>query len=273
MADSVREAILTACRHFMNPIARFLMRNGITFKEFAEVSKVAFVEVASSDYGLRGRPTNISRVAVLTGLTRKEVKRLRDSLRGREQPVDPTLGRPAQILTVWHQDVRFIDSHGHPKILPMDGDYGFRQLVREVGGDVPPGAMLTELIRAGAIEVFGEDQYRCKKRYFNPEGIDEFTSTRFGECLHDLAETMVFNLAHPNEEDRRFEYRVWNERVNPETLAHLQTIVRKQGRSMLEILDDLLTSYEIDPENATDVARCGVGVYYFEQRRKLLPKS
>ena len=62
----------------MPSICRLLLRHEIGFREFSDLAKAAFVQVATEDYGIRGRPTNISRVAVMTGLTRKEVKRLRD---------------------------------------------------------------------------------------------------------------------------------------------------------------------------------------------------
>jgi hypothetical protein len=78
MQDTAKNNVLSALLKALRPIARFLMKSGIGYREFAEISKSAFVDVATSDYGLRGRPTNISRVAVMTGLTRKEVKRLRE---------------------------------------------------------------------------------------------------------------------------------------------------------------------------------------------------
>ena len=76
MQDNIQRQILDAFFVILRPIAKILLRCGIGFREFVEVAKAAFVDVASSDYGLRGRPTNISRVAVMTGLTRKEVRRL-----------------------------------------------------------------------------------------------------------------------------------------------------------------------------------------------------
>ncbi|MDH3905625.1 MAG: DUF6502 family protein, partial [Gammaproteobacteria bacterium] len=73
MRDDIQRQILGAFLVVLKPIARILLRFGIGFREFSEIAKTAFVDVASSDFGLRGRPTNISRVAVMTGLTRKEV--------------------------------------------------------------------------------------------------------------------------------------------------------------------------------------------------------
>jgi hypothetical protein len=63
MLDSFREKIFAALHEAIKPIARALLRSGISFREFSDVAKAAFVQVATEDYGIRGRPTNISRVA------------------------------------------------------------------------------------------------------------------------------------------------------------------------------------------------------------------
>jgi len=240
------------------------MRNGIDFKEFSEVSKTAFVEVASNDYGLRGRMTNISRTAVLTGLTRKEVKRIRDELAGSDTRSDPRLGRPAQLLSVWHQHDDFIDHKGEPRQLEMEGPVGFRELSRLVGGDVTPGALLVELKRCSAVVELSDGRFKVLKRHYNPSGIDTYGATRFGECLHDLAATWVHNLGNPIESERRYEYRVWNDRVSARYASQFERVARDQGNSFLEMLDELLTAHEPDGHDAlTEPVRCGLGIYYF----------
>ncbi|MCZ6809330.1 MAG: DUF6502 family protein, partial [Proteobacteria bacterium] len=64
MKDNIQRQILDALLVALRPLARALLRAGIGYREFAEISKTAFVGIATKDYGLRGRPTNISRVAV-----------------------------------------------------------------------------------------------------------------------------------------------------------------------------------------------------------------
>jgi hypothetical protein len=66
MQDRIQQQVLGAFLIVLRPIARIFLRFGIGFREFAEISKAAFVDVASTDFGIRGRPTNISRVAVMT---------------------------------------------------------------------------------------------------------------------------------------------------------------------------------------------------------------
>ena len=75
MNSPVSTALRSACRTLLRPIALILLRGGITWKEFAELSKSVFVSVATDEFGIRGRPTNVSRVSILTGISRKEVNR------------------------------------------------------------------------------------------------------------------------------------------------------------------------------------------------------
>ena len=79
-----KQTVLAAFRLIFRPIARILLLAGITWKEIAEVCKATLVEVATDDFGIKGRPTNVSRVAILTGFTRKEVARLRTGCSMRE---------------------------------------------------------------------------------------------------------------------------------------------------------------------------------------------
>ena len=149
----------------------------------------------------------------------------------------------------------------------MDGPGGFRELSRLVGGDVTPGALLTELKRAVAIEELADGRFRVMKRYYNPSGIDSFYATRFGECMHDLAATMVHNLEHPVESERRYEYRVWNDRVSERYAGHFERIARDQGDSLLEMLDELLTTHESSSgDESQRPIRCGLGIYYFQDK-------
>src|SRR5690606_4456642 len=113
---ATRSRILQACFSFLVPVARLLLRSGITYREFAEISRVAFVEVASRDYGIRGRQTNMSRASAMTGIGRKEVRRLRllkhrydedlqEHLRTQFNPL-------GDVLHYWFTDSRFLDEHG-----------------------------------------------------------------------------------------------------------------------------------------------------------------
>lgn len=270
MSSSLKATALKACRHFMLPIARFLLRNGIGYREFAEISKLAFVQVASDDYGLRGRRTNMSRVSVMTGLNRKEIRKLRDRLEAEDWEPDPALSKPVSVLAKWFTNPRYVGPKGSPKWLPFETQEhreSFSGLVREVGGDVPPGAMLKELVRAGCVREARPGVWKAVKRQYSPPGVDLFQAQRFGECLHDLAQTIVTNMAHEGPGTRLFEFRAWSDRVGPKDVPALKEVVASRGEVYLESIDDWLEAHASEGESVSQgrSLRCGVGVYYFQE--------
>ena len=208
MRDQIQQQIIAAFLVTLRPVARILLRYGIGFKEFSEIAKTAFVDVASSDFGLRGRPTNISRVAVMTGLTRKEVRRIRDKISDGEQTVVVKHTPMWDILHYWHADSEFLDIDGRPAKLPFAGDKSsFSNLVRRFGGDIPPGAMRTELKRVGAVRQDDNGNLEVLKRYFRPKGDHESLITLL---IHAVYPTIAA-LSH-NTDPNRQGY-TWPQRV------------------------------------------------------------
>ena len=82
--------------------------DGMTWKEYSALSKSVFVETATEEYGIKGRPTNISRVSILTGIDRKEVKRQRDLLQSDMPVLKRKTTDATRVLSGWHQDADFI---------------------------------------------------------------------------------------------------------------------------------------------------------------------
>ena len=104
MSETARNRILTACFSFLVPVARFLLHRGISYREFEEIARNAYVKVASDEYGIRGRPTNASRIAAMTGIPRKDVTRIRESLDDYEVTPKTDLSPLGDVLHRWFTD-------------------------------------------------------------------------------------------------------------------------------------------------------------------------
>ena len=174
MQEEQQKKVLRACQLVFRPLVKILLRYGIGFSEFAETVKTAYVDVASTEFGIRGRPTNISRIAVMTGLTRKEVRRLRTKIEGGEDSLKIKATPITEVLHQWHSDPEFLDEKGRPRELQFsDGAPTFSKLVKKHGGDIPPGAMRTELKRVGAVEEGQDGVLRATSRTVIPVDSDE----------------------------------------------------------------------------------------------------
>ncbi len=259
-----RNRILSACYSFLVPIARFLLRSGVSFNEFIELARTAFVQVAGEEYGIKGRRTNVSRVSAMTGIPRKEVRRIRDLVSRYGSNPREEISLLGDILHHWYTDKSFLDSAGRPLPLPADGKgTTFEQLAKRCAGDLPPGALKIELLRTGAVILTEDDQLVPTRRQAVPERFDDKLITSLSFNLYGLTSTIAFNSDPRRTGAGRIERFVQSEHVSSESKALLRDSLRDRiDRFTLE-LDDLFSKTE--EKVAGDMSRVGVGVYYFEE--------
>lgn len=264
--------MLTACRQFMRPIVQLLIRNGVGYREFSEICKALFVDVASSEYGLRGRKTNMSRVAVMTGISRKEVRKIRDTPEMDVLASVSRVRRPELVLSIWHNDPEYSDSKLNPKRIRFDGPGPtFRDLVTRVGGDIPPKAMLNELIRAGSVIEEGE-KLRVVSRSYIPEPNDPEAILVAGDAIKDLVSTIHHNLGCADSGTRFFERRVYSEKLTGEQRLRFRKLATDRGELLFRDLNSWLSERDSSRESLQrhgndDQAtpRLGVGLYFFDE--------
>jgi len=264
--------MLNAVYACLLPVARLLLRAGITYRQFDSVAKRAFVSEAQSESDARGRRTNTSRVAVKTGLSRKEVRRIRESMSdaanlGLGSATDQS-GPPARVLHAWHADARFLDSQGAPRTLEFqDDEGGFSALVRAVAGDVPPGAVRTELRRAGAVLELDDGSLRALKRHYVPGDVDEKAITVISGLLFPMAAGIAHN-ADPTRTSSGFIQRfAFSDSLDGQSQFEFQQWSRIQATRFIESMDDWLAAHESEEstlKNVTQRTTSGIGVFYYE---------
>jgi hypothetical protein len=268
MQDDIQRQILDAFFVILRPIAKILLRCGIGFREFAEVSKAAFVDVASSEYGLRGRPTNISRVAVMSGLTRKEVRRIRNKIESGEHAVAVKSTPLCEVLHRWHSDSEFTDGTGKPRSLPFAGNKGsFSSLVKRFGGDIPPGAMRTELKRIEAITEAEDGELTVVKRSVSPAGIEEKLIVSLVHGAYPLLSAVAHNVDPQRESETWPQITAFTQSIRKSDMPRIRRISLDRLTDIAESFDDLFMAYETlhDQErNGEDKNMIAVGVFYFE---------
>lgn len=270
MQDKIKKQILDAFFVVLRPIAKILLRYGIGFREFAEVAKSAFVDVATAEYGIRGRPTNISRVAVMTGLTRKEVRRLRDQITdGRHLLVVKTTPL-ATVLHRWNSEEDFLGEDGRPAVLSFsDGENSFSSLVKKFGGDIPPGAMRTELKRVHAIVEDSKGNLRAVRRVVHPNVEHEYLVMALMHSAYALLSTIAHNTDHDKNDVNWAQMTTYTRDITVSNLPKIKRISLDRLTDHAKSFDDMFMAYEQlsdeapDSENSAAVA---VGFYYFEER-------
>lgn len=267
---AARTRLLEACARLLVPVIRFLLKGGVSWKEFSELSKAVFVQVATEDFGIRGRPTNASRVAILTGLDRREVRRLREEL---PDPAHATAGymtKASQVLDGWYHDPDFLDAAGAPRALQFDsadGARGFSDLVRKYAPALPAVAMLKELRAANAVEENAVGTLRPLTRSYIPRQMPEEQVRLWSSSIRDLASAVGYNFTRPTDTPALFERRAVNLRIDARALPEFRALLEREGQAFLMRVDDWLATHETDPADTDHGGlRLGVGLYQIQDK-------
>jgi hypothetical protein len=269
MSDySVRLGLLSAYRKIMQPLVRILIRNGISFGELAEILKGVFVEVARRDFSLPDRKISQSRIAILTGLTRKEVAKQESILSsGEALSLIGNLNRVIRVLMGWHTDTDFTGPYGLPLDLPFESTTGpsFVKLVRKHSGDMAPRAMLDELVRVKAVEQQLSGSLKVLTRTYIPEDLHPDALQRIGEVIRDFVNTVEYNIGkRPGM--GRFERIVFaDDGLRQDLMPAFDALIRAKGLQLLIELDNWISAQESTAGTTnkhTKRIRTGVGVYH-----------
>jgi hypothetical protein len=279
--EDLRDQLGKAYRRLLHPLIRILIRSGVTAPEAGELLRQVYVDAAGSDeFHLPGRRLSDTRVAILTGLSRKEVHRLRDASDKNRSITN--LSRVGRVIAGWNQDPEFTGPYGLPLPIPFEDDPSidapsFSELVRRYSGDMAPRAMLDELLRTGLAEIDGDGRIRNTGRTYIPHQLDPAAIERLGKVLGRLADTLDFNNRAEPGRPSRFERHVETDiGLTEEQYEHFTVYLRQKCQQLLETLDDWLAMQEgrIGPAQKTErlpkrKVITGVGVYHFLDQKHL----
>jgi len=261
--------LAVALKRLLAPLVRVLLRNGFSYKAFSDVARSVFVEVGMRDFAIPGRKQTVSRVAVLTGLSRKEVQRI---LAARERADGGELreryNRAARVIAGWVRDREFADADGEPAPLPAEGPgASFAGLVRRHSGDVPSRAVLDELLRVGAAQRLEDGRIRLRERSYVPSASELDKVDILGADVADLIATIDHNL-RAGASDPRFQRKVMYDNVPRQSAAAFRALSAERAQQLIEAMDQWLAQHDRDRNPAAAGAgrvRVGLGIYYFEE--------
>ena len=262
----MQDALIRAVAHAARPLVRRMLALGVPFGWVERALRSLFVEVAAAEFALPGHRTTDSRIALLTGINRKEVRRIR-STRTR-QPTAGTFGlnHMTSLIGRWTSDPRLSDG-GEPRPLPYRASRGpsFAALARQVTADLAPGVLLEQLVASGAGELRDGNVVALRQSAFVPRRGSAEMLTILVEDPAELIETILHNALARGE--RRLQRKVYYDNVGTEAAARLHAEVRREGERFLARMDRLLAKYDRDRNPRApggDRLYAGVGVYFFE---------
>ena len=274
MASTVKENLVVALHRLLRPLVRLLIKQGISFAEFAEISKHVYVETAVRDFPIESSPMSRSRIAVLTGLTRKEVRRIVD-LTLESEPEPPTEANLLiRVLQAWHTDSAFLGPYGLPRDLPWRSEEAavpdFTHLVRKHSKEINPKEVLREFLRTGAVTELEPGMYKVIRRDYEAQALDAANLERFGIVIRNFLQTVVDNLEKPSQQGGNFERIVFtDDPVHREKVKFFDQWIKQEGQKFLERIDDWFIANLTEPGGRPlrvdqhDAVFTGLGMYHF----------
>lgn len=255
-----------AIRRLLTPLVKIILRNGLSYKTFIEDAKSVFIEVAEQEFAIEGRRQSAARVAIITGISRKEISRLQNLKAEEQTVVGDSFNRSARVISAWVNDPEFQVKPGQPMELAIEGESpSFGDLVRKSSGDMLVRAMLDELVRVGAVEVENK-RARLVNRSYVPAQSESEKLRILGTDVASLIETINHNL-QPQEQDPFFQRKVYYDNLPEEALPEIRTMIKRHGQELIELLDKHIQVHDrdVNPDvNGEGRYTAGVGIYYFE---------
>lgn len=253
--------------HILRPLIRILHRKGLAFGEFSLLARKVYVEMAEEALSENGEKATTSRIAISTGLTRKEVAQLRQQ--DTEQLTNlARYNRSVRVIGGWINDPDFNTPEGQPATLNLQGSLpSFETLVGRYSGDMPCRAMLREFLQSGVAMQLSADTVSLVTDAYIPQGSETEQLSILATDVALLVNTINHNLLVAD--GRHFQRKVSYDNLPVEALPAFKQMVNEDAMALLLKLNAWLAQQDRDhnPEAAVGSGRmrAGVGIYYFEE--------
>ena len=260
-ASEDRSAIaLREAGALMQPIALWLLRNGVTYGAFADLLKPVFVNAARHELQRGAAKATHSALSIASGVHRKDVRALADSAE-RVAPPQHGISLASQVFTRWLTDARYRDRGGRPRQLTRSGKgVSFESLARSLSSDIHPRTVLEELIRLGLVTLEGEKVVPAVQSFVPSQELGEMTALFSANSADHLA-AAVHNLTLG--EPRFLEQSIFATGLSEASVGRLHQVARSvwsrafdtmmnEGRDCIAADGDVADSY-----------RMRFGAYYY----------
>lgn len=261
-------SIISALEHCLKPIARLCIHFGIDHRNLSEMMKAAFVSVAKDEFKVNGKSQTDSRIALLTGVHRKDVRRLLG--RAPQKSGTHQQGLVANLIAQWLGSPELVDEHGEPIPIPRNPhpDYktSFISLAESLTNDIHPRALMDECVNRGIIRLDDDGMVHLIVESLIPaDDLDE-KAHFFGQTIHDHISAAEHNLngGEPPFLDRF----VWHEGLSESDVHAIATAARKAAMSALkQVNNHAIKHKEQHYEEATKPEyRIHFGTFFYSSR-------
>lgn len=261
MAKYHEDRVTSALRAVLRPLADLMIHSGITLSSASELLKQVLYDAAQTP---GASPVSDSKVSLLTGLHRKDVRRFREAGGGPTRASFATAS--ARLLAHWNTAPAYVDTTGAPLPLPrsaMDGP-SFDGLVHALRFDLPPGTVLAHLMQLGLVIETSEGLLTLTSADYVPlPGSDEMLialEKNITAHLHAAVENLTQDVP-PN-----FERAAHYNRLSAASAEALEALARQLAQEQLATFNaEAARLQREDMKLASSTHRLSFGSYVLAQ--------
>jgi len=262
--------LLKAVRWFCRPLVKLLIAKGITYPLLRDLFKELYVEVAEQDFILEDKPPTNSRIYILTGVHRKDIKRLRNATtQTKDNTVNQLSTLGGNIVSRWLGLPDYQDAMGQPRCLPRasnNNQPGFDELVASVSKDVRPRVILDEWLRLGMVSINDADAICLNKTAFIPQKNFEEQVFFLGRNVHDHLAACVHNMQQTG--TPMLERSVYFAHLSEDSVRQLRVLAEQQGMALLQTLNEQALELQNRDKNQPDATqRMRFGCYWYQENK------
>ncbi len=270
LSAELKKHFAAALRRVLRPVVRQAIKYGVSYTAMVRTMKQLYVDVAENDFALPFKRQTDSRIALLTGISRKEISGLRKRRQSDVQLADVEDSVATHAVGRWMAGPPFAAPDGAPRRLRYESEDAsqpsFSDLVRSLSIDIPVRAVLDELIRLGSVVLRPDGDVELAREAHIPVVGLEGKFTLLGSDPAELYSTIAHNIE--TTEEPWLQRKVAYDNIGSDALDTLRDEARRVGEDFVRRANALVSSYDRDRrEDAPggDRSRVAIGVYYFEE--------
>lgn len=256
-----------ALRKLLRPLVRILLQNGIPYGAFLDILKPIYIDVAGQEIVASGKKNTNSLISTITGISRKEVQRVKDEGEKDDLWAFERYNRAARVVTGWVRDQRFLDRDEQPAVLSYNSQSpSFVELVAAFSGDIPPKTIMEELLEANVIKKLDNGQIQLTQRVYIPSAMEAEKLSILGTDVAGLIATIDHNI-YNTDNPAFFQRKVYYDNLVENYLPRLKQLIEQDAQALLEKIDHDMAGHDRDANPQVEGqgrAAAGIGIYYFE---------
>lgn len=259
MSTNSKPPFESALSALLEPLAQAMVAHGVTISAATEALKKALLAAAeqSSD-----APLSDSRASLLTGLHRKDVKRLRNL--DEDTPEKRSCSAAALVISYWATSPEYQNNAGGPRDLTRKGDNsgpGFDDLVKLARIDMAPGTVLKTLIDQNIVEQSSAGALRLLTHAFLPLGGSAEQVAAYQATLSVHMKAATQNLLAKPGAARNFDRAVRYSHLSDASIAELRRVSDERAQALLQDINALARRLQDRDHGGGHTGRFAMGAY------------